>query len=116
MFSYFKSAVYNSVPAKEYLKSRNLDYNKLDIGYNSAYDRSLNKMGLYTLEKNLKLTNRNDLLQDNISYEDGMKLIDGTWNMTTLKFAPTNSMIKNMAIKIPMKAGFKGAINFMNGW
>jgi DNA primase catalytic core len=36
MFSYFKAAVYNSPPAKEYFKSRNLDYNKLDIGYNSG--------------------------------------------------------------------------------
>ena len=81
-----------------------------------AYNRGLNKMSPYTLDKNWKLTTRNDLLQNNISYEDGMKLIDGTWNMTTLKFAPTNSILKNMAIKIPMKAGFKGAINFMNGW
>jgi len=36
MFAYFKSAVYNSPPAKEYLKTRNLDYNKLEIGYNSG--------------------------------------------------------------------------------
>ena len=36
MFTYFKNAVYNSGPAKEYLKQRGLDYMALDIGYNSA--------------------------------------------------------------------------------
>jgi DNA primase len=36
MFTYFKNAVYNSSPAKEYLKHRNLDPTKLEIGYNSG--------------------------------------------------------------------------------
>ena len=36
MFTYFKNAVYNSKPAQEYITGRKLDYNKLDIGYNSG--------------------------------------------------------------------------------
>ena len=36
MFTYFKNAVYNSTPAREYLGSRALDHYVLDIGYNTA--------------------------------------------------------------------------------
>jgi DNA primase len=36
MFAYFKNAIYNSKPAKDYLQSRNLDFSKLEIGYNSG--------------------------------------------------------------------------------
>jgi len=36
MFTYFKNAVYNSKPAKEYIQSRKLDHTKLEIGYNSG--------------------------------------------------------------------------------
>jgi DNA primase len=36
MFSYFKNAVYNSGPAKEYIASRSLDHYLIDIGYNTA--------------------------------------------------------------------------------
>ena len=36
MFTYFKNAVHNSQPAKEYLQSRNLDFEKLEVGYNSG--------------------------------------------------------------------------------
>lgn len=36
MFTYFKNGVHNSKPAKEYLQTRNLDFEKLEIGYNSG--------------------------------------------------------------------------------
>jgi len=36
MFTYFKNAVNNSKPARQYLETRNLDYTKLEIGYNSG--------------------------------------------------------------------------------
>jgi predicted transcriptional regulator len=36
MFQYFKNAVHNSKPAKEYIKSRELDTTKIEIGYNTA--------------------------------------------------------------------------------
>ncbi len=36
MFTYFKNAVHNSKPAQEYIKSRNLNPIKLEIGYNTA--------------------------------------------------------------------------------
>ncbi len=36
MFIYFKNAVHNSKPAQEYIRSRALDYSKLDIGYNTG--------------------------------------------------------------------------------
>ena len=35
-FQYFKNAVHSSKPAKDYLSSRCLDFNTLEIGYNSA--------------------------------------------------------------------------------
>lgn len=36
MFTYFKNAVYNSTPARDYLASRALDHYVIDVGYNSA--------------------------------------------------------------------------------
>ena len=36
MFQYFKNAVSNSKPAKEYLQSRNLDFKKIEVGYNGG--------------------------------------------------------------------------------
>jgi DNA primase len=36
MFTYFKNAIHNSKPAKEYLQQRKLDYTKTEVGYNSG--------------------------------------------------------------------------------
>ncbi len=36
MFTYFKNAVHNSKPAKEYIQLRNLNYEKIEIGYNTG--------------------------------------------------------------------------------
>jgi DNA primase len=36
MFTYFKNAVHNSKPTQEYIKSRNLDFAKQEIGYNAG--------------------------------------------------------------------------------
>ncbi|HET6244386.1 MAG TPA: CHC2 zinc finger domain-containing protein, partial [Bacteroidia bacterium] len=36
MFQYFKNAVHNSKPAQGYIKSRNLDPVKIEVGYNTA--------------------------------------------------------------------------------
>jgi DNA primase catalytic core len=36
MFQYFKNAISNSKPAKEYLESRNLDFKKIEVGYNGG--------------------------------------------------------------------------------
>ena len=36
MFTYFKNAISNSPQAKDYIKSRNLDHEKMEIGYNSG--------------------------------------------------------------------------------
>ncbi len=36
LFTYFKSAVYNSNPAREYVQKRTLDLTKTEIGYNSG--------------------------------------------------------------------------------
>jgi DNA primase len=36
MFTYFKNAVHNSKPAQEYIKSRNLDSSKIEVGYNTG--------------------------------------------------------------------------------
>ena len=36
MFIYFKNAIHNSKPAKEYLQSRCLDFTKTEVGYNSG--------------------------------------------------------------------------------
>jgi DNA primase/energy-coupling factor transporter ATP-binding protein EcfA2 len=36
MFTYFKNAVHNSKPAREYIESRNLDHKQIEIGYNAG--------------------------------------------------------------------------------
>lgn len=36
MYQYFKNAVSNSKPAQEYLQQRNLDYKKIEVGYNAG--------------------------------------------------------------------------------
>lgn len=36
MYQYFKNAVHNSKPAKQYLESRSLDFKKLEVGYNAG--------------------------------------------------------------------------------
>jgi DNA primase len=36
MFQYFRNAVHNSKPAKKYLESRNLDFKRLEVGYNAG--------------------------------------------------------------------------------
>jgi DNA primase len=36
MFQYFKNAISNSKPAKEYLQTRNLDNKKIEVGYNGG--------------------------------------------------------------------------------
>jgi DNA primase len=36
MFQYFKNAISNSKPAKDYLQSRNLDFKRIEIGYNAG--------------------------------------------------------------------------------
>src|SRR5690606_30659223 len=36
MYQYFKNAVSNSKPAQEYLQQRNLDYKKIEVGYNEG--------------------------------------------------------------------------------
>jgi DNA primase len=36
IFTYFKNGVHNSKPAQEYIRSRNLDFTKLEIGYNTG--------------------------------------------------------------------------------
>jgi len=36
MFQYFRNAINNSKPAKDYLQKRSLDYTKIEVGYNSG--------------------------------------------------------------------------------
>jgi DNA primase len=36
MFIYFRNAVHNSPPAKEYLQKRNVDFKKIEVGYNAG--------------------------------------------------------------------------------
>ena len=36
MYQYFKNAVSNSKPAKDYLQERSLDYKKIEVGYNAG--------------------------------------------------------------------------------
>jgi DNA primase len=36
MFTYFKNAVHNSKPARDYIEQRGLDFTKLEIGYNTG--------------------------------------------------------------------------------
>lgn len=36
MFTYFKNAVHNSKPARQYLQSRSIDFKKTEVGYNAG--------------------------------------------------------------------------------
>lgn len=36
MFTYYRNAVHNSPPAREYIESRSLDFTRLEIGYNTG--------------------------------------------------------------------------------
>ncbi|WP_299182602.1 CHC2 zinc finger domain-containing protein [uncultured Chryseobacterium sp.] len=36
MFTYFRNAINNSKPAKEYLEKRSLDFTRIEVGYNSG--------------------------------------------------------------------------------
>lgn len=36
MFTYFKNGLHSSTPGKEYLSQRNLDYTKIEVGYNAG--------------------------------------------------------------------------------
>jgi DNA primase len=36
VFQYFRNGMYNSKPAKDYLQTRNLDYKRLEVGYNTG--------------------------------------------------------------------------------
>lgn len=36
MFTYFKNGLHSSTPGKEYLQQRNLDYTKIEVGYNAG--------------------------------------------------------------------------------
>ena len=36
MFTYFKNAIHNSPPAKEYLQKRGLDFKQIEVGYNAG--------------------------------------------------------------------------------
>ena len=36
MYQYFKNAISNSKPAKDYLQNRNLDFKKIEVGYNGG--------------------------------------------------------------------------------
>ncbi|ELR68690.1 hypothetical protein C900_05930 [Fulvivirga imtechensis AK7] len=54
MFTYFRNGVHNSKPAKEYLESRNLDKDKLQIGYNSGQFHHGNRKEKHLVESCLK--------------------------------------------------------------
>ena len=36
LFTYFKNAIHNSQPAREYLQKRNLDFKQIEVGYNAG--------------------------------------------------------------------------------
>lgn len=55
MFTYFKNAVHNSKPAREYLESRNLDHTKLEIGYNSGQFHHGSRRDQYLIDSCLKV-------------------------------------------------------------
>lgn len=51
VFTYYENALLNSKPAKDYCKQRNLDYNKLQIGYNTGTFHHNNKELIPQLEQ-----------------------------------------------------------------
>ncbi|MBN8703774.1 MAG: toprim domain-containing protein [Bacteroidetes bacterium] len=60
IFAYFKNAIPNSPIAKEYIKSRALDYDKLEIGYNTAQFHHGTRKDEYLIKSCLEI----GLLQD----------------------------------------------------
>ncbi|WP_185114009.1 toprim domain-containing protein, partial [Fulvivirga imtechensis] len=54
MFTYFRNGVHNSKPAKEYLESRNLNKDKLQVGYNSGQFHHGNRKEKHLVESCLK--------------------------------------------------------------
>tara|TARA_R110000868_G_scaffold394904_3_gene666364 strand:+ start:1543 stop:4248 length:2706 start_codon:yes stop_codon:yes gene_type:complete len=55
MFTYFKNGVHSSKPAKEYLESRNLDYTKIEVGYNSGQFHHGARKDKYLIESCVKV-------------------------------------------------------------
>lgn len=60
MFTYFRNAISNSQPAKEYIKSRSLDMTKLEVGYNSGQFHHGSRRDLQLIQSSLEV----GLLQD----------------------------------------------------
>lgn len=55
MFTYFKNAIHNSKPAREYLESRNLDHTKIEVGYNSGQFHHGARKDKYLIESCVKV-------------------------------------------------------------
>lgn len=55
MFTYFKNAIYNSKPAREYLESRNLDHTQIEVGYNSGQFHHGARKDKYLIESCVKV-------------------------------------------------------------
>jgi DNA primase len=54
MFTYFKNAIHNSKPAKEYLEQRKLDHTKTEVGYNSGQFHHGNRKDENLINNSLK--------------------------------------------------------------
>ena len=54
MFTYFKNGLHNSKPAKDYLQSRSLDKDKIEVGYNSGQFHHGNRKDKYLVESCIK--------------------------------------------------------------
>jgi len=55
MFTYFKNAIHNSKPAREYLESRNLDHTQIEVGYNSGQFHHGARRDKYLIESCVKV-------------------------------------------------------------
>jgi DNA primase/energy-coupling factor transporter ATP-binding protein EcfA2 len=55
MFTYFRNGTHSSKPAKEYLQSRNLDYTKIEVGYNSGQFHHGARKEKYLIESCVKV-------------------------------------------------------------
>ena len=55
MFIYFKNAIHNSQPAKDYIEGRNLDHTKLEIGYNSGQFHHGTRKDQYLIDSCVKV-------------------------------------------------------------
>lgn len=65
MFSYFRNAVHNSQPAKDYISSRSLEIEKLEIGYNSGQFHHGNRKDPYLIKSCVEVGLLLDLGQTN---------------------------------------------------